>query len=160
MSIHPRQVAARTTAAAGVLNDLVARLPVAVHNAGRADHDHDRPRGEDAGVRSKGSHSDPTAAAALGRVSHDHLGDVVDQLDSLALTLALLTSFAERWDKVTVKAQRCSGGRTVEDWSRPNCGEWVETYRTADGKQHERAHGLCVGCRRRRDRWLQSHDDG
>jgi len=163
MTIHHTKVHAQITAASTILSDLVTRLPRAVHSANLAIIDpvqSDRPRAEDAGVRSKGDHTDPTADTALGRaVRGEHiLGDLGDQLSSLALTLSLLVTFADRWNAVDVVATRCSGGRTIDDWSRPDCGNNVEADRGNDGTYRERGHGLCATCRRRRDDW--NRDNG
>ena len=165
MSIHHTKVHAQITAASTILSDLVDRLPRAVHSANLAVIDpvqSDRPRAEDAGVRSKGDHTDPTADTAIGRtVRRDNiLSDLVDQMASLALTLSLLVDFTNRWNAVDVVATRCSGGRTVDDWSRPDCGNNVEADRGDDGKYRERGHGLCATCRRRRDDWRRENGEG
>ena len=164
MSIHHTKVHAQITAASTILSDLVDRLPRAVHSANLAIIDpvqSDRPRAEDAGVRSKGDHTDPTADTAIGRtVRRDHiLSDLVDQMASLALTLSLLVDFTNRWNAVDVVATRCSGGRTIDDWSRPDCGNNVEADRGDDGKYRERGHGLCATCRRRRDDWKRDNGE-
>ena len=164
MSIHHTKVHTRITAASTILADLVDRLPRAVHSANLAIIDpvqSDRPRAEDAGVRSKGDHTDPTADTAIGRtIRRDNiLSDLVDQLASLALTLSLLVDFTNRWNAVDVVATRCSGGRTIDDWSRPDCGNNVEADRGDDGKYRERGHGLCATCRRRRDDWRRDHGE-
>jgi len=164
MSIHHTKVHAQITAASTILSDLVDRLPRAVHSANLAIIDpvgSDRPRAEDAGVRSKGDHTDPTADTAIGRtVRRDHiLSDLVDQMASLALTLSLLVDFTNRWNAADVVATRCSGGRTIDDWSRPDCGNNVEADRGDDGKYRERGHGLCATCRRRRDDWKRDNGE-
>ena len=164
MSIHHTKVHAQITAASTILSDLVDRLPRAVHSANLAVIDpvqSDRPRAEDAGVRSKGDHTDPTADTAIGRtVRRDNiLGDLADQLSSLALALEPLVEFANKWNAVDVVATRCSGGRTVDDWSRPDCGNNVEADRGDDGKYRERGHGLCATCRRRRDDWKRDNGE-
>jgi len=162
MSIHHTKVHAQITAASTILSDLVDQLPRAVHAANLAIIDpvqSDRPRAEDAGVRSKGDHTDPTADTAIGMtIRRDNvLSDLGDQLASLALTLSLLVDFTNRWNTVDVVATRCSGGRTVDDWSRPDCSNHVEADRDNNGKYHERGHGLCSTCRRRRDDWKRDH---
>ena len=164
MSIHHTKVHAQITAASTILSDLCDRLPRAVHSANLAIIDpvqSDRPRAEDAGIRSRGDHTDPTADTAIGRtIRRDNiLSDLVDQLASLALTLSLLVDFANRWNAVDVVATRCSGGRTVDDWSRPDCGNNVEADRGDDGKYRERGHGLCATCRRRRDDWRRDNGE-
>ena len=165
MSIHHTKVHAQITAASTILSDLVDRLPRAVHSANlsvtQPDRDDDKPEREDAGIRSKGEHSDPTGNIAVGQMTHrdNILSDLVDQMASLALTLSLLVEFANKWNAVDVVATRCSGGRTIDDWSRPDCGNNVEADRGDDGKYRERGHGLCATCRRRRDDWKRDNGE-
>lgn len=161
MSITPAKVRARLHADATIIANLADRLPAAVAAATLAIVEPDRgSRAEDAGIRGKGWVTDPTGEAATSRTMarDDALGNLDDQLSSLALTLSLLTAFVERWNRTEVAATRCSGGRVVDEWSRPDCHEYVETYRTADGAVRERGHGLCVSCRKRRDRAVR--DEG
>ena len=164
MTIHHTKARAQITASHTILTSLLERLPRAVHAANLAVIDpvqSDRPRAEDAGIRSRGDHTDPTADTAIGRtVRRDNiLSDLVDQMASLALTLSLLVDFTNRWNAVDVVATRCSGGRTIDDWSRPDCGNNVEADRGDDGKYRERGHGLCATCRRRRDDWKRDNGE-
>ena len=162
MTVNPRRVHARVHAASTILADLVDRLPEAVRNALLESLD-PAPAGnvEEVHTHRKGWIADPTGERATSRAQRNEsvVGDLTDQLDTLALTLSLLLRFVERWAPTVTVATRCSGGRTVDDWSRPDCGELVETYRDNAGVVHERGHGLCANCRKRRDRFNATRND-
>jgi hypothetical protein len=134
---------------------IAGRLQVAITNANLATEDPpsltDRPQAEDAGIRSKGHHSDPTADRAISGIGIDErvFELMYANVDTLELALANLVQFCERWAPVEGDRTRCHGGRTVDEWSDPTCHNWAEL--TAAG--NTRGDGLCSACRKRRERW-------
>ena len=143
-------------AAAGVIiANLSQRLPQAVTNARLAALDpksiNDRPVAEDAGIRGKGGHSDPTCDQALSEIGYDErVFELFEaNLDTLKLCLTNLIQFSDQWAPNAGVRIRCHGGRTVDEWSDPTCSNWAEL--TASGNM--RGDGLCSSCRKRRDRW-------
>lgn len=171
MTIHHRQVHARLHAASSILSDLVDRLPRATHAATLAiiePTDDDRPRAEDAGIRSKGAITDPTGDTAIGQgIRRDHImGNLADQLDSLALTLSLLMAFAERWTQPTTIAggdhRRCGEFTprpdTIADWFDATCDR-PAMGRGSGGSWHWDSHGLCEACYQRRRRHMKAIDE-
>lgn len=156
MPITAKQTRTRLTATLTLI-DKLHRLPpavAAIHAAVDNGTDvPDRPRSEDAGIRGKGAHSDPTADTAIARAfAHErHLDDVDANLATLALAAANLVDIANRWTPAseTPPAARCTGGRTIDPWSRPDCTNWAAE--TAAGRP--RGDGLCDACRMRRHRW-------
>ena len=158
MTITPKQVRTQIAASGAVLDSLSRRLPPAVHAAREWMLDpipegHDR--AEDVGVRSKGGHSDPTGDTALKDLGNaERVFELFEaNLETLKLCLANLTTFAEKWAPTLGERIRCHGGRTVDDWSDPNCANWADTYVRADGTEQTRGDGLCSKCRSRRERW-------
>jgi CheY-like chemotaxis protein len=79
--------------------------------------------------------------------------DIETALESLKITTALMVSWCEEHAPVIVEHPRCTGGRTVDEWSRPDCTELVDYSTRADGSVSYRGDGLCVACRKRRQRW-------
>ena len=147
-----RQIEASCT----LLANITPRIVQGIHNAQIAiDGGGDNPRREDAGIRSKGAVSDPTAQQALGRLATRErvLDDIETALESLKITTALMVSWCEEHAPVIVEHPRCTGGRTVDEWSRPDCTELVDYSTRADGSVSYRGDGLCVACRKRRQRW-------
>lgn len=156
MTVTARHARRQIEAACTLLNNLTPRITQGIHNAHIAidgGGDHDRP--EDAGIRGKGWISDPTAQQALGRIAtHERtLDDIETALETLRLTVQLMASWVDRHAAVKVEHPRCSGGRTVDAWSRPDCTELVDYSVRADGTVSLRGDGLCVACRKRRQRW-------
>ena len=154
MTINANRATTRITAARTMLDNLHARLPRAIHAVTVGEHPgtDDKPKAEDAGIRGINWIGDPTAAAALTAAQRrdKHLDAVERQIGDMVKAIGLLTTFCDDWAPVAKSMpSRCSGGRSVEDWSRPECNDLVELY--PDGR--ERAHGLCPTCRRRRDDW-------
>src|SRR6056297_1034733 len=138
MPITPRHTARRLHAAQTLLANVTDGLPYAVaaiHAHIDTGGDHERP--EDAtGVATSG-HSDPTGQTAISRLGayERHLDAVSVGLNALALELGRLADISARWapdvDMAAIKAEwRCTGGRTIEPWSKPECGELVEGYAT------------------------------
>jgi hypothetical protein len=162
MTITPNRSATRIAAARSMLDNLHARLPHAVAAAliGYHPGNDDRPKAEDAGIRGKGGHGDPTADAALAaaRRREEHLDDLEQQLASLGLTIGLLVDFCDRWAPLVSDHPRCSGGGTVEPWTRPGCTSLVGYTRANGGGIHLRGDGLCDACRKRRDRWNRDQE--
>jgi hypothetical protein len=159
MTITARQTSTRVRATMMLVDKLTA-LPIAVaaiHTAidDGLERDDDRQRAEDAGIRSKGGHSDPTGEAAIARVAkHErHLADIEDNLATLALAAGNLCDIISRWvASVNVApAIRCSGGRTIDEWSRPDCTNWVPE--TSKGSGVLRGDGLCDACRMAKSRF-------
>ena len=168
MTITARQTTTRINATRQLVDKLTA-LPLAVAEIHRAidlgdPNAADRPRRDDAGIRSKGDHSDPTADAALKAVAgHDRwLADVEDNLATLALAAGNLCDIVSRW-VVSATAReahpRCTGGSGVEDWTRPDCTAFVAYSVRNDGSYSYRSDGLCDGCRMARHRWLTERQD-
>ncbi len=167
MTITARQTTTRLNATGQLFAKLEA-LPLAVHEIHRAIdtgaiHDTDRQTREDAGIRGKGGHSDPTADAAIARTG-DHerwLSDVEDNLATLALAAANLCAIVNRWVQSAANSEphpRCSGGSTVDPWTRPDCTEWVAYSVRADGSYSYRGDGLCDRCRMAKHRFERGQD--
>jgi hypothetical protein len=140
---------------------IAGRLQVAITNANLATEDPpsltDRPQAEDAGIRSKGHHSDPTADRAISGIGIDErvFELMYANVDTLELALANLVQFCERWAPVTTAHPRCNAGRdSVEEWARPDCQDHAGYYTRSDGSTAYRADGLCDGCRMRKSRHL------
>lgn len=160
MSITARTARTRMTATATLVSTLVDRLPqavAAIHTA-IADGDADTrkaPEVEDAGIRSKGGHSDPTGDAALALIgAHDrHLVDLEDNLATLVLATSNLIDLVGRWVPLSnpAPAVRCNGGGVVADWSRPDCTNWAAE--TSKGSGRLRGDGLCDACRVAKSRY-------
>ena len=166
MSITARHARTRLAAASTILDDLVDRLPAAVTNATLAitEPDHDKPRAEDAGIRGRHWISDPTGDTATNRTTSTDiiLGDLNDQIGSLALTLSLLVTFTERWTHAEPAGgphRRCGEmtprGDTIAAWFDPTCTRSAIGRNTATG-WHWDAHGLCEACYRRKRRHEQA----
>ena len=155
MTITPTRVRTTLTASSLLLDGLNLRLVHAVTNAKLAQTDpggpDDKPRAEDAGIRGKGGHGDPTADAAIRGLGWDDrvFDDLEAHLDTLKLSLALLTTFADHWAPNLGNRARCAGGRTVDEWSDPTCENWAEL--TAAG--NTRGDGLCSRCRKAKERF-------
>lgn len=155
MTITARHARRQIEAACTLLGNLTPRIAQGIHNAHIAidgGGDFDRP--EDAGIRGKGWISDPTAQQALGRIAtHERtLDDIETALETLRLTVQLMASWVDLHAPVVVEHARCSGGRTVDAWSRPDCTELVDYSVRADGSVSLRGDGLCAACRMRKHR--------
>lgn len=154
MTINPKKIRAQVAAHATLLEGLAPRLAVAIHNANLAALDpkslDQRPRPADAGIRSIGAISDPTADQALQAIGiDDRIFDLfAAHMETLRLATAHLVSFAEEWAPVLGERTRCHGGRTVDAWSDPTCTNWAAL--TAAGRP--RGDGLCDACRKRKER--------
>jgi hypothetical protein len=158
--------AARRLHAIQQMVDKLEVLPLAISEIHRAiDTGPDAgPQAEDAGVRSKGSHGDPTADVAIRRTNaaERHLDDVEANLATLALAAGNLVDVVARWTVSAAnkeKHPRCSGGGTVEPWTRPDCTNFVSYQIRADGGYSYRGDGLCDACRMRRHRWLKAQQE-
>lgn len=169
MTLTTRQTTARIHAIQTLVDKLTA-LPLAVHEIHRAIDDgtinerDDRPRPVDAGVRSINGISDPTGQAAISHVTavDRHLADVEANLTALALSAGNLCDVVSRWVRSAASLEqhpRCSGGGTVEEWTRPDCQNYVSYQVGIDGSYRYRGDGLCDACRMRRHRWLRQADD-
>ena len=152
---HPRHTANEVRDIGKMFTAIAGRLEVAITNARLAADDppslSDRPVAEDAGIRSKGHISDPTAAAAISGIGIDErvFELMLANVATLELAVSNLTQFCERWAPEAGIRTRCHGGRTVDEWSDPTCHNWAEL--TAAG--NTRGDGLCAACRKRRERW-------
>jgi hypothetical protein len=161
MTITAKQTSTRVRATMTLVDKLTA-LPLAVAEIHRAIDDgleptDDRPKREDAGIRSKGGHSDPTGDTAISRVAaHEHhLQDIEDNLATLALAAGNLCDIVGRWVVSAANAEqhpRCNGGQGVDAWTRPDCTEYVSYSVRADGSLSYRGDGLCDSCRMRKHR--------
>jgi hypothetical protein len=154
--IAARRLAATTTMLEKILRDLppaIAAIHVHIETGGR---DTDKPRVEDAGIRGIGGHSDPTGEQAIARAAaHErYLEDIEHRLTSLALTLGLLTDDCNRWTTVVAPSVRCSGGRVVDAWSRPDCTNWA----AESSPGVPRGDGLCDACRSRKSRFERANE--
>lgn len=154
MTITPTKVHTQLAASSMLLESIRGRLVVAVTNARLSMTDpvpDDRPKAEDAGIRGKGGHGDPTADAAIrGLTWDDRVFDLMEaNLDTLKLALVNLSTFADRWAPIAGDRTRCHGGRTVDEWSDPTCHNWAELT----GAGNVRGDGLCSACRKRKERW-------
>ena len=159
MTITARQAQRQTAAAKTMLDRITTELPLAINiitarinNGGDIDHG---PQPEDAGRRSQGAHTDPTADTALAKIGGQQrwLDDINDQLHTLALTLRLLLEPCTREVITAANAEphpRCTGGNTIDDWTRPDCPEYTSYNIRADGSYSYRADGLCDACRMRK----------
>ena len=164
MTITAKLARRQTAAAKTMLDRIATELPMAVDIISRridtGGGDVDRgPVAEDAGIRSKGGHSDPTADTALARTTAQerYLDDIADQLATLALTLRLLLEPCSREVVSAANAEehpRCTGGNGVEEWTRPDCTEYASYQIRNDGSYSYRTDGLCDACRMRRSRWM------
>ena len=156
MTITARHARRQLSATGTLLGNLAPRVAQGIHDANVTMDDGGDPggRGSD-GVRRKGWISDPTAAQALGRLAtHERiLDDIETALETLRITTALITAWVEHHCPTLVEHPRCSGGRTVDAWSRPDCTEFVDYSVRTDGSVSYRGDGLCVACRRRKQRF-------
>ena len=164
MTITARQTSTRVRATM-MLVDKLAALPVAVAAIHLAiddgtERDDDRQRAEDAGIRSKNGIGDPTGEAAIARVAkHErHLTDIEDNLATLALAAGNLCDIVNRWvtSANLAPAVRCSGGRTTDEWTRPDCTDWVPE--TSKGSGVLRGDGLCDACRMAKSRFERAKE--
>jgi hypothetical protein len=162
MSITDRHARRQIEASCTLLTNITPRIVQGIHNAhvaldGGGDHEHR----EDAGIRGKGWISDPTAQQALGRIAtHERiLDDIETALETLRVTTALMVAWVEAHAPVKVDGERCSGGRTVDAWSRPDCTNWVAEYTRPDGTRALRADNLCDACRMRKYRHEKDQQD-
>jgi len=151
---HPRRTATRIHNAGSNAVELADRLTVAIINATDATLDPksltDRPIPEDAGIRSKGGHTDPTAQQALAWIGLDAriFEHMETNIANLEAAVAGLVKFCERWAPNTGARVRCHGGRTVDAWSDPTCTNWA----AESSPGTPRGDGLCDACRMRRSR--------
>jgi hypothetical protein len=169
VTITAKQTSTRIHAIRQLVDKLTA-LPLAVGEIHRAidlgvadQRADDRQRAEDAGIRSKGGHSDPTADAAISRVltNERHLDDVEANLATLALAAGNLCDVVSRWVRSAASLEahpRCSGGGTVDEWTRPDCTNYVSYQLAADSSYRYRGDGLCDACRMRKYRHEQRAD--
>lgn len=156
----PRQTSAKVHAAGRAAVDISDRLYVAINNARLVASDPKsrpgRSDAEDAGIRSKGGHSDPTADAALATIGLDErVFELMEaNVATLELAVANLTQFCERWeDRKPVDHPLCNAGRdSVEEWARPGCEELAGYTTRNDGSISLRSDGLCDACRMRKSR--------
>lgn len=157
MTLSPVKAQRDIAGALALLANLERRLPPAIHAAQQAvvhpELVDDRERAEQTGKR-KGWITDPTGEAAIGITIREerYLELLEGQLATLALTVALITRFAEQWCPILGERIRCTGGRSVEEWSNPNCNNWAATYMRNDGTEATRGDGLCDACRKRKER--------
>ena len=153
-----RKTTHRIQAAGQSAIDIADRMFVAITNAHAAATDpkslSDRPIAEDAGIRSKGGHSDPTADMAIAGIGiHERVFELMlANIATLELAVSNLTQFCERWAPNEGVRVKCHGGKVVDDWSNPTCDNWAEL--TAAG--NTRGDGLCSRCRKAKERWERS----
>jgi hypothetical protein len=170
MTITARQTSTRIHAIRALVAKLDA-LPLAVGEIHRAidlgtinERGDDRQKAEDAGVRSKGGHTDPTGEAACAHVANvdRHLSDVESNLANLAVAAGNLADVVSRWVRSAAALEehpRCTGGGTVDEWTRPDCTAYVDYQLRADGTYSYRQDGLCTACRVAKHRWLKTSND-
>lgn len=136
------------------------RMFVAIGNAQAAATDpkslSDRPVAEDAGIRGKGSHGDPTADKAIADISiHERVFELMlANIATLELAVSNLTQFCERWAPERLEDHpRCNAGRdSVQEWARPDCQNFAAYTTRPDGSLSMRSDGLCDACRMRKSR--------
>jgi hypothetical protein len=162
MTITPKHVRTQLAASSTLLESISRRLPPAVHAAHLAmtdpiPSDKVKPAASpDAdSIRAKGGHGDPTADAALRELAWNTkvLDAMEANLKALRDAVGGLASFCDDWAPILGERTRCHGGRTVDDWSDPNCTNWADTYTVTTGEERVRGDGLCSKCRSKRERW-------
>ena len=164
MTITARHARRQLSASRTMLDRITVELPLAIDIiAHRIEHgtpvDDDRPKREDAGIRGKGGHSDPTGDTACARAagSERWLDDIGDQLATLALTLRLLIEPCSREVISAANSEdhpRSNGGSGVDEWTRPDCTDYVSyQIRPTDGSYSYRSDGRCDASLMRRYRW-------
>ena len=161
--ITSSKVHSQLAAAGVIIANLSQRLPQAVTNARLAALDpksiNDRPVAEDAGIRSKGGHSDPTCDQALSEIGYDErVFELFEaNLDTLKLCLTNLLKFAEDWAAPpAVDHPLCNAGRdSVQEWARPDCNNLAAYQTYPDGRTVLRGDGLCDACRMKKHRYLK-----
>ena len=156
MTITSRHAHRQVTASTTILVALAPRIRDGIDRAATLIADGgDRGGPEDAKIRGKNWISDPTSVQALGRMAATErvLDDIETALDTLRLTTALLVAWCEEHAPVIADHPRCTGGRTVDEWTRPGCTGLVDYSRRTDGSVSYRTDGLCVACRSAKQRY-------
>ena len=156
MTITARQVHTLIQNELARLRQLDTRLPAAVTAAHQTLIDGpDQERATDAGVKSKNTITDPTGNTAVNHLANNQrIFELLEaQVETLQITLTLMVQFCDRWTPIDIDRQICHGGRTIDDWADPLCGNIVEHDTDNRGNRHYRSSGLCVSCRKRRERW-------
>jgi hypothetical protein len=161
MTITARHARRQIEASCTLIGNITPRIVQGIHNAhvaldGGGDHEHR----EDAGIRGKGWISDPTAQQALGRIAtHERiLDDIETALETLRVTTALMVTWVEAHAPVVTDHPRCTGGSGVQEWTRPDCTNWVAEYTRPDGSKGLRGDGLCDACRMAKHRYEKAQD--
>jgi len=164
---HPRHTSTRVHTVGSAAVDLADRLLIAITNANHAAQDpkslDDHPKGEDAGIRGKGEHSDPTARQALASIGIDErvFELMLANVATLELALSNLVQFCEQWAPVRGDDHpRCNAGRdSVQEWARPDCQNFAAYTTRPDGSLSMRSDGLSDSCRMRKSRYLKRQRD-
>ncbi len=118
MTVTARHARRQIEATCTLLGNLTPRIVQGIHNAQVAiDGGGDNPQREDAGIRSKGAVSDPTAQQALGRLATRErvLDDIETALETLRITTALMVSWVELHAPILAPEQRRCGEYTPRD---------------------------------------------
>jgi hypothetical protein len=147
--------------------DIADRMFVAITNAHAAATDpkslSDRPVAEDAGIRGKGGHSDPTADQAIAGIGiHERVFELMlANIATLELAVSNLTQFCEQWAPERLDDHpRCNAGRdSVQPWARPDCPNFAAYTKRPDGSLSMRSDGLCDACRMRKSRHAKGVED-
>lgn len=116
-----------------------------------AEHD-GYPSGGDGGRRG-GSDLTPVERAANGLLPLDRdRGAIDDAIRSATAEIHRAVTIAGKYaPRIDATALRCTGGQGEPgalEWGRPDCTSIQEA---------DRRGGLCVACRKRRDRWKAGH---
>jgi hypothetical protein len=161
MTITPKHVRTSMDASATVLRNLAPRIAEGVGTCHlMIESGGDLERREDAGVRGKNWITDPTGQTALARLAtyERTVEDVEQYIDTLRITITLLTKWAEKHAPTTTERTRChaSGPDSVAPWARPDCTELVGYYIRNDGTRSDRGDGLCDRCRQAKGRYERS----
>lgn len=182
MMTPAQRLHAEIVAQARLLENMAPSITVAWHNARTLAVSpelaaSDRPRGEDAGIRSKGHITDPTGDAATSivmraqRQAHDIGNDVTAVREAVARLKRAVDELVPV-DPSTIEARRCgemtpreikledwyTKGRSVGRFGRQHSGATCTNPAMNDtndaGKVSWPAHGLCISCYQYRRRSL------
>jgi hypothetical protein len=162
MTITPRNAHTSLEASATFLKAIAPRVAQGIGTCRlMIETGGDLERREDAGIRGKGWITDPTGQTALARLqTHERtLEDVEQHLDTLRLTIALLTAWADKYAPRVTEHPRChaSGTESVEPWALPECSRNAGYKVRNDGTISYYSDGLCDRCRMAKSRWRREN---